>query len=367
MKKKLLPVILALALSLPSWAQQWVSTKGESPSSLRTELVSSSEASILVRLQVPGFYANSVTTPRGEAFQITVPRTVSTFDAGEPQLPIYAIPAIIGDNALMQVRIKDAQYIDFENYEVAPSKGDFPRTIDPDDVAYTYGPSYSNDAFFPEQQVGLYEPYILRDFRGQNMVVYPFAYNPITKILRVYYDITVEMYRTGTGGENQLARKSNDIRIDQEINAIYDEHFINFGTVMNRYTPMNETGELLIICHDAFMGAMEPFVNWKKQIGRPTTMVGTSTAGNSYSAIQTYIQNQYNANNNISHVLLVGDVAQIPGVPYTAGSGYYNYSGKSDNIYGQVVGNDLYNDIIVGRFSAENETHVTRQVNKVVH
>ncbi len=367
MKKKLLPIILALALSLPSWAQQWVSTKGEGPSSLRTELVSSSEASILVRLQVPGFYANSVTTPRGEAFQITVPRTVSTFDAGEPQLPIYAIPAIIGDNALMQVRIKDAQYIDFENYEVAPSKGDFPRTIDPDDVAYTYGPSYSNDAFFPEQQVGLYEPYILRDFRGQNMVVYPFAYNPITKILRVYYDITVEMYRTGTGGENQLARKSNDIRIDQEINAIYDEHFINFGTVMNRYTPMNETGELLIICHDAFMGAMEPFVNWKKQIGRPTTMVGTSTAGNSYSAIQTYIQNQYNANNNISHVLLVGDVAQIPGVPYTAGSGYYNYSGKSDNIYGQVVGNDLYNDIIVGRFSAENETHVTTQVNKVIH
>ncbi len=367
MKKTLLHLILALALSLPSWAQQWVSTKGEGPSTLRTELVSSSETSILVRLQVPGFYAHSVVTPRGDALQISIPRTVSTFDAGEPQLPIYAIPAIIGDNALMRVRIKDAQYVDFENYEVAPSKGDFPRTIDPDDVPYTYGPPYSNDAFFPEQQAGLYEPYILRDFRGQNMVLYPFAYNPITKTLRVYYDMTVEMYRVGTGGENQLARKSNDIRIDQEINAVYDNHFINFGTVMNRYTPMNETGELLIICHDAFMSAMEPFVNWKKQIGRPTTIVGTSTAGTSYSAIKSYIQAQYNSNNNISHVLLVGDVAQIPGIPYEAGSGYYGYSGKSDNMYGQVVGNDLYNDIIVGRFSAENTDHVTTQVNKVIH
>jgi hypothetical protein len=69
-----------------------------------------------------------------------------------------------------------------------------------------------------------------------------------------------------------------------------------------------ETGELLIICHDAFMSAMQPFVNWKKQIGRPTTMVGTSTAGTTSTAIQAYIQGQYNANPNLSHVLLVGDV-----------------------------------------------------------
>lgn len=367
MKKAILFLILALSFSLSSMAQQWVSTKGEGPSNLRTTLLSSSETSIQVRLEVPGFYASPVETPRGEAVQISVPRTVSTFGAGEPQLPIFAIPAIIGDNALMQVRIKDAKYIDFENYEVAPSKGDFPRTIDPDDVPYTYGPAYSSNVFFPEQQAGLYEPYILRDFRGQNMVAYPFAHNPITKTLRVYYDMTVEMYRTGTGGENQLTRKSNNINIDEEINAIYDGHFINFGTVMNRYTPMNETGELLIICHDDFMSAMEPFVNWKKQIGRPTTMVGTSTAGTSYSAIKNYIETQYNSNNNISHILLVGDVAQIPGIPYEAGSGYYGYSGKSDNMYGQVAGDDLYNDIIVGRFSAENAEQVTTQVNKVIH
>ena len=130
---------------------------------------------------------------------------------------------------------------------------------------------------------------------------------------------------------------------------------------------MVETGDLLIICHDAFMSAMQPFVNWKKQIGRHTTMVGTSTAGTTTTAIQAYIQNQYNANPNLTHVLLVGDVGQIPGINFTAGSGWNGYSGKSDNMYGQVVGNDLYNDIIIGRFSAETEAHVTTQVNKVIH
>ena len=360
--RKVLTTFVLMLLATLTFGQQWVAIKSDTPSTIQTTLVSSSENQITVNLQVPGFYAVEVTSPRGEANIISVPKTVTTAQAGEPNLPMIAVPAIIGDQQHYSVRVVDAQYTDFQ-MEVAPSKGDFPRTINPQDVPYTYGEAYSTDAFFPAENVGLYEPYILRDFRGQNMVVYPFAYNPISKTLRVYYNMTVELYNDGMQGENQISRRSNMVKMDPEFDVIYDNQFINYRESMTKYTPVVETGELLIICHDAFMSAMQPFVNWKKQIGRPTTIVGTSTSGNSYSAIQTYIQNQYNANNNITHVLLVGDVAQIPGVPYSAGS----YGGKSDNMYGQVVGNDLYNDIIVGRFSAETEAHVTTQVNKVIH
>ena len=361
MKKQLATFLLAL-LTVSVFGQQWVSIKSDTPSTIQTTLVSSSENQITVNVQVPGFYAFEVNTPRGEANIISVPKTVTTAQAGEPNLPMIAVPAIVGDQQHYNIRVIDAQYTDFQ-MEVAPSKGDFPRTINPDDVPYTYGEAYSTDAFFPAQNVGLYEPYILRDFRGQNMVVYPFAYNPISKTLRVYYNMTVEMFNDGQQGENQISRRSNTVKMDSEFDAIYNNQFINYRESMNRYTPMVETGELLIICHDAFMSAMQPFVNWKKQIGRPTTMVGTSTAGNTATAIKAYIQSQYDANSNLTHVLLVGDVAQIPGNQYSAGS----YGGKSDNMYGQVAGNDFYNDIIVGRFSAETEAHVTTQVNKVIH
>ncbi len=353
-------------LTIVTFGQQWVAIKSDAPSTIQTTLVASSESQITVNLQVPGFYAFEVSTPRGEANIISVPRTVSTAAAGEPNLPMIAVPAIVGDRQHYGIRVIDAQYTDF-TMEVAPSKGDFPRSINPEDVPYTYGEAYSTNAFFPAQNVSLYDPYILRDFRGQNMVVYPFAYNPVSKTLRVYYNMTVEMYSDGMSNENILDRRSNEVRLDPEIQAMYENHFINYSESLTKYTPMVETGELLIICHDAFMSAMQPFVNWKKQIGRPTTMVGTSTAGTTTTAIQNYIQTQYNANNNISHVLLVGDVGQIPGISFTAGSGWSGYSGKSDNIYGQVVGNDFYNDIIIGRFSAENESHVTTQVNKVIY
>ena len=361
MRKHILTALLVM-LSIVTFGQQWVAIKSDTPSTIQTTLVASTENQITVNMQVPGFYTFEVTTPRGEANIISVPRTVSTATAGEPNLPMIAVPAIIGDQQHYNIRLIDAQYTDFQ-MEVAPSKGDFPRSINPDDVPYTYGEAYSTDAFFPAQNVGLYDPYILRDFRGQNMVFYPFAYNPVTHTLRVYYNMTVEMYSDGQLGENTLNRRSSEVRMDPEFGALYQNHFINYSEGLSKYNAVDETGELLIICHDAFMEAMQPFVNWKKQIGRPVTMVGTSVSGFTSDAIKNYIQSQYNSNPNISHILLVGDNAQVQS--YFTSSG--GYSGRTDQYYGQLVGSDYYNDVIVGRFSAETVDHVTTQVDKVIH
>ena len=361
MKKQFFTFLLVM-LSVVTFGQQWVAIKSDAPSTIKTELVASSESRITVNLQVAGFYAFEVTTPRGTANIISVPRTVSTVEAGEPNLPMIAIPAMIGDRQHYGIRVVNAQYTDYQ-MEVAPSKGDFSRQIDPATVPYTYGEAYETDAFFPAEKVGLYEPYILRDFRGQNMVVHPFAYNPISKTLRVYHDMTVEMYADGQQGENVFDRRSNTVKMDPEFGQVYRNHFINYSEGMSKYTPVDETGELLIICHDAFMSAMEPFVAWKKQIGRPTTMVGTSTSGFTSEALKAYIQTAYANNPNISHILLVGDNAQIQG--YYAYNG--GYSGRSDNWFGQLAGNDFYNEVIVGRFSAETAEQVTTQVNKVIH
>ena len=361
MRKHILTALLVM-LTVVTFGQQWVAIKSDAPSTIQTTLVASSENQITVNMQVPGFYTFEVTTPRGEANIISVPRTVSTAAAGEPNLPMIAVPAIIGDQQHYSIRLIDAQYTDFQ-IEVAPSKGDFPRTVNPDDVPYTYGEAYSTDAFFPAQNVGLYDPYILRDFRGQNMVFYPFAYNPVTHTLRVYYNMTVEMYSDGQLGENTLNRRSSEVRMDPEFGALYQNHFINYSEGLSKYNAVDETGELLIICHDAFMDAMQPFVNWKKQIGRPVTMVGTSVSGFTSDAVKSYIQSQYNSNPNISHILLVGDNAQVQSY-FTAAGGY---SGRTDQFFGQLVGNDYYNDVIVGRFSAENADHVTTQVDKVIH
>ena len=369
MKKGLFLLVLSI-VSTMAFAQfqvrpQWTSITSNSPETFQTQLISSTENSIKVNVQVPGFYTTTVNTPRGEANVITVPKSVSTAQAGEPDVPMTGIPLMIGDKARMNVRVIDAQYMDFEGIEVAPSKGDFSRQIDPETVPYTYGECYSKDAFFPEKNLTMYEPYIIRDFRGQNMAVFPFAYNPVTKTLRVYYNMTVEMYKVDNKGENVIeSRRSNVVKMDPDFKSVYQRHFLNYEAGTAKYTPLDEEGDLLIICYDSFISNMTDFVNWKKTRGVNTTIVGTSTAGSSYSAIKTYIQNQYNANNNITHVLLVGDVAQIPGYSYSGGGS--SYSGLGDNAYGQIVGSDIYNDVFIGRFSASSAARVTTQCNRVI-
>ena len=337
MKKGLFLLVL-MAIGVMTFAQiqnapEWTNILSNQPETFRTQLVSSSERSVKVNVQVPGFYTSNVTTPRGEAKIISLPKAISTAKAGEPNVPMTGIPVMIGDKARMSTRIVDAQYMDFENIEIAPSKGDFSRQIDPATVPYTYGECYNQDAFFPSSNLDLYEPYIIRDFRGQNMAVYPFAYNPVTKTLRVYYNMTVEMSKVDDQGTNVIeSRRSNMVKMDPDFKSVYQRHFINFEESAAKYTVLDEDGDLLIICYDNFISSMTDFVNWKKTRGVNTTIVGTSTAGSTYSAIQTYIRNQYNANNNLTHVLLVGDVAQIPGYTFTDGGS--SWSGKGDNQYG---------------------------------
>ena len=362
MKKHILTILLVM-LGLMTFGQQWTAISGNTPSKYQVALVASSERNITVDLQLSGFFTSEVTTPQGQACIVSLPKTVSVAAAGEPNLPMIPIPTIIGDRALMGVQVISAEYTDYPNMEIAPSKGDFPRSINPDDVPYTYGEAYQHDAFFPAQLVELDEPYIHRDVRGQNMMVTPCQYNPITKVLRVYHHLVLSMDKIGYDTRNIIETRSNTIILDPDFKASYENRYINYEASMSRYTAIEEAGELLVICYDNFMSAMEPFVAWKKQIGRPTTMVGTSTAGSSNSAIKSYITSYYNQHPNLTDVLLVGDVAQIPGA--SAGGG--SYSGKGDNPYGQVAGSDRYNDVIIGRFCCETAAQVTNHVNKVIN
>ena len=354
-------------LAMLTFGQQWVAIKSGTPSTIQTSLVSSSENQIVVDLQLSGFYTDEVTTPRGQASIISIPKAAITSVTGEPQLPMLAIPAIIGDRALMSVQVVTSEYTDYENMEIIPSKGDFPRNINPDDVPYTYGEVYSTDAFFPSQLATLDEPYIQRDVRGQNMMVTPCQYNPVTKVLRVYHHLVLSMEKVGVDDRNIIEHRNRSFVLDPEFKAIYQNRYINYAESLSRYTPIEEAGELLIICHDAFMTNMQDFVNWKKQIGRPTTMVGTSTTGTSATSIQSYIATYYSQHPALTDVLLVGDVAQIPGVYVSAGSGWSGYSGYGDLPYGQTAGNDSYNELLVGRFCCETAAQVTNHVNKVIN
>lgn len=365
MRKLFLSIVCLFFIQTIS-SQEWHSINSKSNESYSTKLIKSTNESVIIDLSLNGFYTNPTSLPN--AVTITNADMAPLAEAGQPNIPSLSIPVIINDMGKMEVNVSKVEYLEYNDIEIAPSKGEFPRSINPDDVPYTYSDVYQKDAFFPSSNVRLDSPYILRNFRAQNIIVTPFAYNPVTKTLRVLHKMTIEIVATKEKGENEFLRRSNVIKMDSEFQKMYAERFINYKESNEKYTVVEEEGDLLVICHDAFMSAMQPFVEWKNSIGRKTTMVGTSVAGTSADNIKNYITTQYNNNPNLVHILLVGDNAQVPGKYLTMGSGYYDdYSGYSDWWYGQLEGNDYYNELIIGRFSAESTTDVTTQVNKVIH
>ena len=330
-------------------------------------MVSSSENEIVVDFTLGGFNLTRVSTPNGTQHIVSVPKMAPMLEAGAPDLPQFPVPAIIGDLAEMQVSVTKSTFTDYENVEIAPSKGNLSRQIDPESVPYSYGEMYSQNAFYPVAQAHLEAPYILRDFRGQNIMVTPFAYNPVTKTLRVYTHMTIAMTKVSDNGVNQkVTRKGNTVKIDPEQKAQYRRRFINFGETSAKYTFDEDYGELLIICADMYMSNLQPLVDWKIQSGRPTTLVSLSTAGgNNTDNIRNYVSNFYNdPSHNLEYLLLVGEYNDITPKNLGNGQGGTVYS---DIWFGKLEGNDDYPEILVGRFSVADADDADLQVNKTIY
>jgi hypothetical protein len=318
----LIPLFLIASLS---GAAEWVNLTGSKVPVEVTVLESTGER-ILVNYQVNGFVRDQVVYEGQNYDFIGLARESRLFEATSPDLPRLCRSILIPDDGLMDAKVESA--------------------------TYQFGEVYRQDAWYPENTVELRDAYIMRDFRGQVVELNAFQYNPVTQVLRVYTNITVEISQIGVGGANVLVRSEDLESMDPTFKSIYARRFINFDAT--DYTPCEEQGPMLVICHDAWVGAMMPLVDWKNQKGIPTTIVPVSQIGNNGTAIKNYIIGEYNVN-GLTWVLLVGDAAQVA-----------TYNNDEDPQYGMITGGDAYFELFVGRFSAENVGHVTTQVERTV-
>ena len=350
MKKMVILSGLFLLLSFSLSAE--LLAEGNSNNSI-TLLIDNDNETIL-EYRISEFEKNKITIEGEDWYQIRLPKEGITQDKGFPELPVLNRSIIIPDQALMAIEVFDIEFKDYP-IKVAPSKGVITRDIDPAKVPYTFGNVYQEPFYYPNTIANLSEPYILRDFRGITVLTNPFAYNPVTGILRVYTYFKVRVYNKGTDSVNTFNRSR--ISISRSFYTLYENHFLNWNSY--RYTPVDDSyGKLLVICPTNFLSQIAPYINWKRQKGIDTELVEFSTIGTTANQLKTYIQNHYNTDNSLTFVQLVGDAPQIPTLSYSGGG--------SDPSFSLVAGSDNYPDIFIGRFSAQTTAEVTAQVNKSI-
>ncbi len=348
--KRLLVTLILITMAFPT---EWHSIITENPTAYSKEVVSNSDNATTIKFILNGYSLSQVNTEVGEAYRVSTPLGASLLESGSPDVQKLSASIKIPNDAHMATRIESSQYITIENIDIAPSKGNLSRLINPQDVSYSWNESYSQNQFFPGKLADTNSPYILRNFRGTAVNVYPFQYNPVTKNLKVYTEITVTVYADGSGIENVISQNSNII--DHDFKHIYNNHFENFNTNNTRYEFVEEQGNMLIVSYGDFMDEMEPFVQWKNKKGIPTEIVNVSDIGGNSSSIEAFVDNYY-YDNGLTFLLLVGDINQVPS-PSVSGS-------ASDPSYGFVEGNDAYSELFVGRFSANSPAELNTQIER---
>jgi PKD repeat protein len=364
MKKILFLTIFITLLCNFSFSQDWIyldnSNKAKAEFNLNED--KSTKTNLNISFTINAYRLQAVNVNQQTSYIVDAPDAAKILKAGAPDLPLYAKSIIIPDTGAMEVVINKTNYIEIQNINIAPSKGNLLRTVNPDSVPYFYGPEYQLNNFFPTDIVYLRDPYILRDFRGQAIVIQPFQYNPSTKTLRIYTSIDITVRATQDTGINVLHRNKALKSIDSEFMEIYKRQFLNFNSSL-KYTPLNDDpGRMLIISYSSFMSAMQPFVDWKIMKGIPCEIVDVSTIGNNATSIKNYVTNYYNTK-GLTYLLLVGDFAQVT----SPTANFSGVTGAKDNQYAYITGNDHYQEFFVGRFSAETvedvQTQVTRSIN----
>ena len=326
------------------------------PGDVQVTVEESNDTRIVISYKVGAFFREPLQIDNGAFYTLTLGEENVPLNAGEPALPQICRSVVIPDDAEMRVNVVSFDYVDFPNTPVAPSKGSILRTVNPNDVPYTFGPVYATDAWFPKDVAALRAPFILRDYRGMVVEFNPFQYNPVTRTLRVYTSASVEIVKAGPGQINVI-RDRKELRLVPEFDRMYRERFINYTATLDKYTPVQEAGDMLVITYDSFRDSVMQLVNWKRQKGIKTTVVNVSTVGNTVPQIKSFIQAFYDTT-NLAYILLVGDEGQVAR-PDSSG-------GAADPTYAKLAGSDNYPDAFIGRFSATTVGHTATQSRRSV-
>ena len=336
-------------------SSDWVDINSSTEKKPIINILSSDMENTIFEFSLTGFNQKKVDINGIEYSTLSFPESAANLNEGYPDLPSISKSIVIPNDGLMKSEIVSAEYIEYDNILIAPSKGNISREINPNSINYSFNDVYLNDTYYPDNQINLRNPYILRDFRGQTLTFHPFSYNAIEKKLRVYTYLKVRVYNDGIDSRNVLNSKVIK-KVDKEFKNIYEKQFLNFNQ-NTRFDYLEDHGNMLIISFGGFLETMTPLVEWKNIKGLPTEIVDVSTIGSSAESIEAYVAEYYN-NNGLTFLLLVGDIAQIPS-PSISGS-------SSDVSYGCILGDDFYPEVIVGRFSGSNPNHIETQVTRSI-
>jgi len=293
---------------------------------------------------------------------VRVPGAANLMERGWPSLPYLSTEYLLGPDdgvalELLSVETREVDLADLGLAGVAPSKGHFNRSVDPESVPWEFDPRvYASDVRFPADPAWVDPPFIAGPLRGQALRVPVAHWQAASNRLEV---VVEARYKVERHDDAANPRRGPQPAMTQLFDQVARLRAVNYDQVRTRYVPFVESGRLLVLTPQDFLDEVQPLVDWEVKVGYPT-VVETVPAGVTASQVMTVIQNAYNEPEGLTWVILVGDYQQIPN--FTG----VNEGAPCDPCYTKLEGGDNRPDAAISRLSAQNAADLVTQVNKIL-
>jgi hypothetical protein len=294
---------------------------------------------------------------------VRVPGGTLTMERGFPSLPMLHAEYLLGarDGIRLELASVETRTIDLTLMGlagVAPSKGHFDRSTDPDSVPWVFDSTvYDDGKTYPAWKQKVSEPFIAGPVRGQSMSIPVAFWSAGNNLL----EVVVRARFTVQWVENDANPRLGAVQpMTPVFNAGLEGRAINTSRMR---TPTAVPGRLLFIVHDDFLDEVQPLIDWERLVGYDPIVEVTSGIASplTATAIKATVQSYYDQSDGLAWIILVGDYPQIPN--FSGG----NEGADCDACYTYLEGSDYRPDAAISRLSGQTGAQIQTQVNKILN
>jgi len=366
-QKLVLLIIFVVSIGLSTQAQNY--TYSENSQKDGFNIQSSTKGVIVLEHAIHQFRLTD-TKIQGEVMkQLNYDLSILPSQEGAPNVPSLGRYLLIPNGADIKIKVLNEQIETYQNIEIAPAAA---IPFDTQEAqAAEKGNVYQKDAFFPGK---VYQSDITQ-VRGMTLAmvdINPFQYNPVTKELRVYKNIQLEIEilgGNGSYGEDRFRSRYWD--------GILDDLILNNKEIPKvDYSKNITNGKDVTGCEYLVIVPNNPdFISWADSIklfrteqGIQTEIVTTEEiGGNTLSNIKSFMNTVYETWDPVpAGVLLMADYGNDANT-ITSKTYPHPYSGNyiTDNYFADYTGNDLP-DFVFARMTGRNYAEFETMVKKFI-
>ena len=332
-----------------------------------------SDIKISYSIDVQNLQIKNIKTEQGTFSQLSYDGMTPMQNDGQPELPVITnlleIPLCEG----MQVNVVNSTYEEYDlasigiNHPIMPAQPRHPKSEDGPFPFVIDATTYATNSFYGMELAKAEKVGVLRNINMGNISIAPFEYNPVTGQLRVCTQLDVEISFVNPNIPKTMEMKTkygNGLFDGQHCGVINPMNAPGFRDEIN-----NAPIKYLIVAHSMFRNneQLTEFINWKKRIGYLVEIAYTddSNVGTTTTSIKNFIKAKYDnataADPAPTFLLFVGDKEQIPAFTGQSNSGHI-----TDLYYATWTTGDNIPDCYYGRFSAQNATQLSPQIEKTL-